>query len=165
MVKMNKLKTYPKNKNKFIRLKRFCRIIIGLCDDLGIKPIAYGSLVYFVYLKNKNIKVNDIDLLVSEEDLEKLAKVLKQEKIKHRYLKKWHTIQIFQKDLKIELDSYQFWSIKLSHSEYFDFGDFKLKIVSLRNLINIYKWASQNSKDKPEEYRKKYKALSKWVNK
>jgi hypothetical protein len=150
---------YPRNKGEFKRLIAFCNELIIICKDLKITPIAYGSLVYFIYTKNSNIRVNDIDLLVSENALKKIDKALSKRKIKYKYSTKWHTIQIFRDDLKIEVDSYQFWSINLSHPKYYKFSNCKLKIVSLKNLIAIYKWASINSKDNPKKYYKRYKAL------
>lgn len=110
---MTSANVYPANKNHFIKLKKFCSKILGILSELDITPIAYGSLAYFYYTKDKKIPVNDIDLLISENSFNKIIKVLKHNKIKHKYSAKWHTLQIFEGDLKIELDSVNFWQKNL----------------------------------------------------
>jgi|GEM_PF-2748099 len=130
-----------------------------LCNSVHINPIAYGGLAYLAYVEDSNTRINDIDLLVSEIELKRIVKLLSKVKIHYKYSPKWHEVQVFKDGLKIEIDSYQFWKINLVDSKYFDFGDLRIKIVSLQNLKNIYKWASENSKDKPKEYHKKYEIL------
>jgi len=88
-----------------------------------------------------------------------MIKILKQKKIKNRYSRKWHTLIISKRDLRIELDSIEFWQKDLPKKfEYFDFDGLIVKTVSLNNLKRIYKKAAEIS-DNPEKNRKKYEAL------
>ena len=152
---------YPKNKQKFIRLEEFCKEIIDICNKLNAEPILYGSLAIFAYKKDKTLNVNDIDLLIPESLFNKIIPILKKGKIRHNYSKKWHTLQIFKNNLKIELDSIEFWQKRLPKTpQYFNFGEFKIRIVSLNTLKKIYKKASEVSKDNPEGNRKKFEMLN-----
>lgn len=158
--KMILVKIYPANREFFIQLKTFCREILDMCKELGIIPITYGSLAYFGYTKSKNITIKDIDFLIPEDSFEKIIKILKNKKIKYNYSTKWHTLQIFKNDLKIELDSIDYWQKDLPQDfEEFNFDGLTINVVSLNSLINIYKKASEVSKDKPKENLKKFKAL------
>ena len=112
---MKKIKIYPANKKYFIKLKEFAKEILELCKKIGVKPIAYGSLVFFGYAKDKKININDIDFLILENTFEKIIKALKKRKIKYNYSEEWHTLQVFNKDLKIEFDSMDFWQKDLPH--------------------------------------------------
>ncbi len=158
---MKHLKIYPANKEHFIKLKEFAIEIIDMCEKIGIKLIAYGSLVFFGYTKNKKINVNDVDFLIPENAFKKIIKVLDKNKIKYNYSKEWHTLQVFKGKLKIELDSRDFWQKDLPNDfEYFSFDGFVVKAVSLNSLKEIYKKASEVSKDNPHGNLRKYEVLN-----
>ena len=158
---MIQIKEYPANKDFFIRLKFFCREILDLCNQLRVTPIAYGSLAYFGYTKNKTIRVNDFDFLIPEIHFEKIIKVLAKNKIKYNYSAEWHTLQIFNDDLRIELDSIDYWYSGPRDFRDFDFDGLIVKAISLEGLKLQYKKASEASKDRPDEYRKKFSVLEK----
>ena len=159
---MKTIKVYPKNKEYFIRLKKFGNEIKEICLAEGTEPILYGGLMYFAYTKDKNYKISDLDFLIPENSFEKIIKTLGEKGIKHKYNKKWHTMPIFKGDLRIEIDSIDFWQAKLPKSyTYFNFDGLKLKSMKLNDLIKIYKRASEVSHDKPEQHRKRYEALLK----
>ncbi len=151
----------PSNKKEFIKLKEFSKTILKICNEQNITPILYGSLAVFFYTQNRKMKVNDIDFLVSEKDLKKIIKVLEKRKIKYNYDSKWHVLQIVKKSLKIEFDSMDFWQKNLPEKYHeLDFYGIKIQILSLNSLKEVYKKASQVSKDNPEGNRKKYKLLN-----
>ena len=157
-----KIKIYPKNKKHFIELLHFSKEILDLYKKIKIIPIAYGGLVFFAYVKDKKIIVNDLDFLVPESSFKKIIKVLKKKKIKYNYLPKWHIIQIFNGNLKVEMDSIEYWQKDLPRSfKNIDFNGFIIKAVNLNSLRNIYKKASQVSKDNPQGNNRKYKMLKK----
>lgn len=159
---MEKKNIYPKNKRKFIRLMKFGKEIVDICKRAGINPIVYGSLAFFYYTKKKDIKVNDIDFLIPEDSFDKIIEILKKKKIKYVYSPEWHTLQIFKGDLKIELDSTDFWQKDLPKNfKRFNFNNLEIRAVALKSLIKIYKKASEVSKDNPEGNRKKYEMLKK----
>lgn len=159
------IKNYPKNKNFFIRLKNFGKDIIRICKINKVNPILSGSLAYFIYTNDKNIKVNDLDFYIPEDSFQKIIKILKKKRIKYHYDIKWRTIQIFKNHLKIELDSMN----KAINGGYlprnykkrsliFNFDGFRIKLLGLKDLKGIYKRASEFS-DKPKQNLKKFRSL------
>ena len=159
---MLSIKNFPSNRKLFIRLVGFCKEIVLICKRWDIEPIIYGSLAVFVYTKNLRMKVNDIDMLVKEKDFSKLIEALKEEGIKFNYDKKWHVLQIFKDDLKIELDSVDFWQKDL-HLDFkeLDLYGLTVKLLSLNALKDVYRRASEVSQDKPLENKKKLNMLNK----
>lgn len=103
------VKTHPANREQFNNLKVFCQKFLQICDHLQVVPIIYGSLAFFAYVKDKTIVINDLDFLVPEKFLKKIAKSLSAAKIQSEYSPKWHSIEITDGDLKIEFDSREFW--------------------------------------------------------
>jgi len=99
--KMEKITIYPKNKKKFLKLLDFADEILKICKKFKIIPMVYGSLAVFIYTKNKNLKINDIDFLIRENDIKKIISNLEKKKFKYKYSKKWHVLQIFKNRLKI----------------------------------------------------------------
>ena len=155
------IKAYPANKRFFIRLKAFCREVVDICENLGVTVVAHGSLAYFAYTKDKNININDIDFLIPEDSFEKMAKILTERRIKHRHIAKWHTLHVFENNLRIEFDSIDYWYSGPKNFKNFDFDGLTVKVVSLDGIKGLYKKASKLSKDKPDEYRKKFDMLKK----
>jgi len=157
---MKQINIYPKNKKKFIKLVKFSKLIIELCKKLKITPIAYGGLAVFIYTKNEKMNVNDIDFLAYENDIKKIIPILKNKKIKYKYSKKWHVLQIFENNLKVEIDSIDFWQ-KNPNKRYkkFKINGLEIRVVNLKNLIKLYKRASKTSMNKPLQYYKKYLML------
>lgn len=159
---MKIINIYPQNKEKFIQLISFTKEILDICKKLDIRPVAYGSLAIFAYTKNKKISVNDIDFLIPQNNFKKIIPELIKKKIKYRYSTKWYVLQIFKGNLKIEMDSVEFWQKDLSNKfNDFNFNGLNIRVISLNNLINIYKKLSEISKKKSEEKRKKYLMLKK----
>ncbi len=80
--------------------------------------------------------------------------------IKYNYSEKYHTLQVFKNNLKIEFDSIDFWqrNLKLKYQKV-KFNNTIMNILSLHNLTTIYKKASKVSKDNPKCNRKKYLTL------
>ena len=156
------IKIYPANKEFFIRLKTFCGEILDICKDIRINPIVYGGLAYFAYTKDENYSIKDIDFLIPESSFKKIIKVLEKKKIRYHYSTKWHVLQILKGDLKIELDSIDFWQkdlkIKLRN---FDFNGLKVKAINLGNLKSVYKHAAEVSEDKPQQHSKRFDVLNK----
>jgi len=157
---MRVIKIYPSNKEQVINLEKFAERIISICNKIDVELIAYGSLILFGYTKNKSLMINDIDFLISEKAFVKIMKELDKISIKYDYSKEWPTLQITDGDLKIELDSKDFWQKDLPNEfEDFDFNGLIVKAVSLNTLRNIYKKASEVSKDNPHGNLKKFKML------
>jgi hypothetical protein len=150
----------PKNKEHFIKLKEFCYEIIGLCGKIKVNPVLYGSAAIFAYTQDEKSEVNDFDFLIQEKEFKKIISELEKNGVRYEYSPEWHTLQVFKGKLKIEFDSRDFWQKDLPNDfEMVDFGDLKLKAVSLNTLKKIYKKASEVSKDNSHGNRKKYEIL------
>jgi len=161
MINIDKL---PSNADRFKDLMHFARVVLKICEEAGIRPIAYGSLVFFGYTQDDQLTVDDIDLLVPEKFFETIMKLLAKSSIEYTYSKKWHSILISQDDLKIEIDAIEFWQKDLPDDfEELRFGEVTFKAVSLKSLKTIYWNSSQFSQDvpddKPAKYREKFETL------
>lgn len=156
---MIKIKTSPVNKQKFIKLKKFAQEILQICESLKITPILWGGLAYFGYTKNKKYVIDDVDLLVPEDSIKKIIAVLKNKKIKYKFLSKWKSLIISKGNLRIEIDTIEMYQKTANKFNTFDFDGFITKVVSLDNLIKSYRIASEISRDKPEQHKNRFEEL------
>jgi hypothetical protein len=156
------VKEYPANRKHFVRLKEFCKEILGICEETGVIPIAYGSLAFFGYTRDKNVIIHDIDLLVPESSLGKIRKLLQKRKIKYSYRASWHGIKVFKNSLVIELDAAGFWQKGIPKSfKYFNFSGLTVRTLNIGSLKKIYKRAARISHERPEKSREKFEILEK----
>lgn len=93
--------TYPRNKDKVVRLINFLVEVLDACEELKIKPILDGSLTVFLYTKNSQLAINDIDLSYPEKFYTEIQKLLLSKGFKAE-IKEWHVLQVRKDDLKIE---------------------------------------------------------------
>ena len=105
---MISVKEYPKNRDKFIRLKELGKEIKEICNNAGVEPVAYGGLIYFGYTKDKKAVIHDIDFLVPEKYLGKIAERLKGRKIKYHWNPEKHNFKISEliKKARIKFDTH-----------------------------------------------------------
>lgn len=163
---MIKLDYYPKNKQHFIRLLEFGQEIIWLFEKNDYAPIVYGSLAMFIYTKNKEMLVEDIDILVPENRLTDIFNLLRTKEYSCKYIKKWHLIQVFEDDLKIEIDSIDYWHENMPIDfEWVKWRDFKFNILSLESLIDVYHRAGKIEENNSVDYQIKYRELVEIKNK
>jgi hypothetical protein len=150
----------PKNKDRFMRLIEFCKEVLDICSDLGISPILDGSLAIFVYTKNPDINVNDVDLACSEAEFPKIISVLEARDISYK-LKEWHVLQILKDDLKVELDSIEHWYKDLSWvGETLQIDNYSVNMLDLHSLKEFYRRGMKDTANKTEaNERRKYEAL------
>jgi len=156
---MEKINIYPKNKEHYIKLIKFAKEILDICKEIGIEPIAYGGLIYFGYALDKNTPIHDIDFLVPEKYLGKIAEKLKKRKIRYSWNHKRHDFKIYKKGAKIELDALENYKCK-GKIKRFDFDGLKVNAVSLKSLTNTYKNACKESKGKHEQHVRRWKNLA-----
>jgi hypothetical protein len=158
----------PRNADQFVRLFNFFREIIGICDEVGISPVLNGSLAVFAYTRKQDMDVHDVDVFVSEAKFPKLIEVLEAKGIDHR-LMEWHVLRILRDDLKIEMDSMEYWMKDLpADYESLRIADHDLKIVSLSSLRQLYQrgvdatqhQTNEKSRAKHLDFQAKYAALS-----
>ncbi len=153
-----KINIQPKNKEEFRKLKEFASEIKDVCGKIGVKPVVWGGLAYFGYTKDKNTKVGDIDFLVPKKYLKKIMKKLDEKGFEYKFYKDWDLIIIKKGKLKVEIDPIERYC-KGKRFRKFDFNGFEVRVVSLKELIRMYRKASEVSKDKPEQHRKRLEVL------
>ena len=168
---MKKSNSYPKNKEHFKKLIPFAQRIIKICRENKIEPIIYGSFSHFFHTKDKTMNVNDIDLIIQKKYLPKIATILKRKNIKSKYYPE-HNIIIIQKgNLKIEIDEagtgYKTISDENLNKDIFDKIDFYgiplVKIITLKQLEEIYFVAYNRSKEDKAKLLEKIKRLEKFL--
>lgn len=156
-------KVYPKNKEHYKKLINFSKRVIKLLNQNKIQTFIYGSFSHFYYTRDSKLKINDIDIFVKEKNYPKILKLLEKEKIKYEYSKEWHTLQIKNGKLKVELDSKDFWYHGNEDFKQFNFFGEKTKIISLLSLKKQYKIAYKKSKDNKEKIKKKIEHLERFL--
>ena len=168
MLKINKL---PKNKDKFVRLIDFLIEVLNVCKDINVQPVLDGSLAVFLYTKNKDIVVNDIDLSYPEKDYPRIESALIKSGFNAK-IQEWHVLQVRKDDLKVEFSDTDYWypGVPIEHQEYLVVGEHKLKILKLDSLISFYEIGLKNLKldeekqQKYQEVKTKYEMLKKVKN-
>ena len=158
---MISIKTSPKNKKYFKKVKKLAKEIVEIYREIGIEPVAYGGLVYFGYTRDKNAVIHDIDLLVPEKSLGKVAEILKDRKIRYHWNPERHDFKIYREGAKVELDSIEGYCGKGRIKDEFDFDGLKVRAVSLDSLINTYRGACKESRGKHKQHVKRYEELLK----
>jgi len=151
---------FPKNKDKFVRLIEFCKEVLDICNDLSISPVLNGSLAVFTYTENQDMNVNDVDLFCSETEFPRIISVLEERSIRYK-LREWHVLQILKDDLKVELDSMEYWYKDLPIvCETLQMDNYKINMLGLNSLRELYRQGMKDSANKTEENEKiKYEAL------
>ena len=154
------LNHFPKDKDRFLRLIELCKEVLNICNDLGISPILNGSLAVFAYTGSEAINVNDVDLACSEAEFPKIVTALQERSISYK-LKEWHVLQILRDDLKVELDSIEYWYKDLSKvGETLRIEGHTINMLSLQDLKEFYQRGMNDTATKTEEIEKrKYEAL------
>jgi hypothetical protein len=151
---------FPKNKEKFIRLIEFFKEVLDICGELNISPLLNGSLAVFAYTGNHEMDVNDVDLACSETEFPRISSALAERCIGYK-LREWHVLQILRNDLKIELDSVEYWYKGLPMDcETLQVDNYQVSMLDLNSLMEFYRQGVKDRADKTDENDKmKYKAL------
>lgn len=155
---------FPKNKELFKKLIPFSQKIIKICRENKVDPIIYGSFAHFYHTQDEELKVNDIDLYVSENSFKKIIHTLNNKKIKYKYVPEWHTLIIKEGKLRVEIDSFDFFYKNLSKSaSKINFYGIKTKIIPLKNLEELYLIAYNRTNDNKRKILKKIKHLENFL--
>ena len=163
------IKGFPRNKDKFIRLIEFFKEVLDICYSLNITPIVDGGLAVFVYTKNRDMVINDIDVGFPETEYPRMIKALDEKRISHK-LREWHVLQVVRENLRIELGSVEYWYKDLPvECETLQIDNYKVKMLNLVCLKELYQRGikyfanSELEADKPrfETYKAKYEMLEK----
>jgi hypothetical protein len=154
------LNHFPKNKEKFVRLIEFFKEILGICGELNLTPVLNGSLAVFAYTGNHEMDVNDVDLSCSETEFPRIMSALEDRCIGYR-LREWHVLQIFRNDLKVELDSVEYWYKGLPmNCETLQVDNYQVSMLGLNSLMEFYRQGMKDRAEKTgEDDKMKYKGL------
>jgi hypothetical protein len=157
---MIRLSLFPKNKDKFARLIEFCKEVLNICHELNITPILSGSLAVFAFTKNQDMNVNDVDLFCSEAEFSRIISVLTERSVSYK-LREWHVLQILKDDLKVELDSVEYWYRDLPIiCEILQIDGDQVNMLGLNSLREFYKQGMKDRANKTDENEIiKYEAL------
>ncbi len=161
---------YPKNKEHFKRLIPFAKEVIYICKEEGIKPLLYGSYSHLYYTRDKDIEVNDIDLIIPKRYFSKIAKALKKNKIEvipeNGKIANSGSLIIKRGDLQVELDEPGVISEKDLEEKKFkkiDFYGEDINIIRLKDLEKIYPIAYETSVITKNKISKQIKSLEKFL--
>ena len=151
---------FPKNKDKFVRLIEFFKEVLDICGELHIRLVLNGSLAVFAYTENHEMDVNDVDLACSEMEFPRIISVLDESGIGYK-LREWHVLQIVRDDLKVELDSVEYWYKDLPMDcETLQVDTYTVNILGLHSLMEFYRQGMKDRVEKAgENERMKYEAL------
>jgi hypothetical protein len=160
---------YPSNKEHFKNLIPFAKEIISICKENQIHPIIYGSFAHFYFTKDENMKVNDIDMIIPKKDFPKIRELL-MKNIKAKIIPDGGTIIIKSGKLKVELDEvgdgYKTLNEKSLSKNIFNKIDFygtEVRMITLKQLEEIYPVAYNRSHDDKAKILKKIKHLEKFL--
>jgi hypothetical protein len=131
--------TTPKDQRHFGRLMAFAREVLGVCDEVGIKPVLSGSLAALAYTEDPALEVHDVDLSCSESDFSRLRQALEERGIDCR-ITGWHVLQAVRDDLKIEFDATEHWMQGIPEGyEIAKIGDVQFRMVGVDGLRELYR--------------------------
>lgn len=104
--------------------------------------------------------VNDVDMSCSEKEFSKIIRALEERNISYK-LREWHVLQVLKDDLKVELDSVEYWYKDLPIScETLQIDNYKINMLGLGSLKKFYKQGMKDRENRIEENEKaKYEAL------
>lgn len=154
------LSHFPRNKEIFVRLIEFFKEVLDICTELNITPILNGSLAVFAYTGNPEMDVNDVDLACSETEFPRIIHVLEERCIGYR-LREWHVLQVFRNDLKVDLDSLEYWykSLPMDY-ENLQVDNHQVRMLGLDGLKEFYRRGLRDKVEKADAKEKmKYTAL------
>jgi hypothetical protein len=126
------------------RLLNFYKELHEILKKFDVNPIIYGSLAYRYHTKDTSIPIHDIDLLVPQIKFSQITKGLDEQKISYE-LMPHHSIETFKDDLKIDIDSIEFFLDPRSReTSKFVLEDIELSIINKNSLTGIYQEALDN---------------------
>ena len=120
------------------KLLSFGMDIIGICRQIGIEPVVYGSLAYIVHTNDK-IEMNDIDILVPEKNFQEI--INKAKKISGITYKEtdYHSIILSKGGMKIDMDGIEHYAGKFNYSVVKEeVNGFELSVIDKDTLKKVY---------------------------
>jgi hypothetical protein len=149
---------FPRNKDRFLRLAEFLKEVLDICGELNISPVLSGSLAVFAYTRDQEMNINDVDLACSETEFPGIMHALEERAMSYK-LREWHVLQVLRDDLKVELDSIEYWykDLRMAY-ETVQIDSSTVNILGLSSLVEFYKRGMNDRAGKTDE-KLKYEAL------
>jgi hypothetical protein len=141
------------------KLLSFGMDIIGICRQIGIEPVVYGSLAYIVHTDDK-VEMNDIDMLVPENYFQEIIDGVKE--IPGLTYKKtdYHSIILLKEEMKIEVDGIEHYAGKFGYSVIKKkVNGFELSVIDKNTLKKVYQEGYRTLPSKREGYSYKLRNL------
>ncbi len=135
--------------------------LLEVLDNKKIDYIFWGGLAYALYTKQEN-NLNDIDILISLNDIKKVIIGLYENSIEFKYIPDWRSIVIEHNNQVIDLDPKE-WYLKSQKFEEFYLFCRRIEVVSVEELARMYRVAIDKNSEKKEKYQKRYKELQKLI--
>lgn len=159
----------PKNKEYFKKLKPFAKKIILLLKNAKIEPVIYGSFAHFYHTKDKDITVNDVDLLIPKKKSAKVIKILEKEGIPFKAFPGGHALIIKKGKLKVETDpledTYRDLNNKLFPRRFdkINFYGIQVKIIKPDIMEKFYETALAQSDKTRKKVERRIKELERFL--
>jgi hypothetical protein len=129
----------PQNRDHFAGLLELYKEVSLACAGLRLTPLLTGSLAVFGYTRNRAMRVNDIDLACSESAFPPLSAVLAERGMEVR-VRAWRVLQVHKADLKVELDSLEYWFAGVpTDFETLVIDECVFNVVRLSSLKELYR--------------------------
>lgn len=129
----------------------------------NINFVVYGSLacVFYREIKLDQILCNDVDLLVSEKDFDKVVEILRDRESTCFEVTEENSITILVDSHQIEIDSYEFYLKGLTVGIVgCNIDNMRVNILERKSLIETYKRAIDYIPHKAERYKQVIKQIS-----
>lgn len=145
---------------QIIKLLTFGDELTKGCEKINIHPVVYGSLAYLFYTQNHDAHINDIDLLISKENFQKIISLI-QSKPNLRYEETtYNSIKVFKDDIKISFDSNEDYLKNIDFkTQEVKIGDYPFLIVDKETLQEVYKRGAETIPFKKDAYTLKLQKL------
>ncbi|MBU1032008.1 hypothetical protein KKE03_03780 [Patescibacteria group bacterium] len=159
----------------YIPRNQILELLKGVCQIFNGNKIVYlvcGSLAYQLITK-EDITIHDIDIIVHEDDFDKLIELLTHSTLDLKPIKTEFSIHVNHKLLNgvdgksfdISLDSYEHYysqsGIDLNSYQGIDINGILVKVATIKTMIKVYNTALKGCNvEKFPEYERKIEVLT-----
>lgn len=149
-----------RRKEEHEKLFMLCEKILRLLKEEGIYPILYGGLAVAYYTKDEDVKIGDIDFLVSETFMPLIQEKLSREDDLSIEVRSFNGIKIIGKSgEKIEIDSVEQTSLTEFSTRDVLLCGTRFTVLGMNGLLEIYLRSAAISEKKNEKYGKDLEKL------
>ncbi|MBD3363076.1 hypothetical protein GF362_05130 [Candidatus Dojkabacteria bacterium] len=152
-------------------IKTAIKLFAEISNKLSLKDIKYllyGSVAYFLYTRDEQAEINDIDIIVKEKDFDKIMEIFDNFELPYKFFRTKHNLHANHLNIKmndgkpfdISFDSFEYYfkdhGIRMGRLKKFIISETEIKTVILEDLIKIYKLGvCGRNLDKIKEYERK----------